>query len=285
MAVVAAAPLSAQESSLPVTAQPLTSADEQAIAAHLDPLVDDLEHGDPAKAQRARDLIAAPVRGPASVSFRLYYSGRLDDAIARMVAPTADPWRAGLALSVAGAVATDPMLGVILGALDDPRPAVRLAAARELGTTLEQVDADNDAIQDARLDAALRRAQRALEQEPSVHVAGTLALALAGPETPALQDRALAAMARGFGAWLDARGPAGEPDAEETLLTTINVLRVARMRYVNRQIRGGAPAELTDAVLALARAARAAAGRAVDHADLADRASAVADALTQLAQG
>jgi len=265
--------------------------DQAAVSAYIDRFDEALTSGTASAAQRARDAIIGPVRGSTSVSFRLYYGGLLTDTVRAMTGPDTDPWRVQLGLAVAGAVATDPMLEVILGAMTDSRPAVRLAAARDLGALLHQVDLDRDAIQNARLTRAIEHARDTLAQEPSVFVAAEIAKALASPtHTPEIQDQTLVAMCKGFAAWLDAAQNQNPKATNETLIVTLGALRSARAQFVARQIAGGAPPTLADAVRLLADSALAA-GRTVladaGHGDrvreLADRVTSVADAVRLLA--
>lgn len=289
---IGAPPTRGQQGDLPVDAQPLSAADEAAVQAYVNQNVSGLTSADHARAQAARDRLMDPALAKTSVGFRLYYSQRLADALGRMISPSEDPWRAQLAMSVAGAVATDSTLALLLKALDDPRPAVRLAAARELGTLLDQVDQDGRAaVQQARIGPAIATLRDALINEREALVAGELAKALGAPtRTPALQNLALASMCTGMARWI--ASPASDRDPFESVVASLRAVKTAKDQLIRRQIKGDAPKPLNDAAATLADATLGYARSVVnnpsldrDGRTLAGRLQDAATSLSQLATG
>lgn len=282
------------QTGLPVSSLTLSPSDQNSIRSYIQQHTPGLSSGAHTQAQTARDRLIEPVLGAASVEFRLYYSQQILPALEQTIRESADPWRVQLALTVVGAVATDAALELALGMIDDTRPAVRLAAAREHATLLDQVDQNRAAIQQARLTAAVQRIARALAEEDDPLVAGEFVKALATPvRTPALQNETLPAMCINLAAWLDANTPDAPADVlTEAVSISLRAVKVARDQLVRRQIAGDAPRALNEAATRLASAAGALAQRAANDAalreddrTLARRLADASKSLTDLARG
>lgn len=294
-----AAPV-AQGQSLPATvvsAQPLTSQDQQAVQRFVQPLLENLTSSNHVTAQGARDRLIEPVRGETSVSFRIYYSQLVMPWLQRMVGPQADPQRSQLAMTVAAYLATDAARTLLVGQLDDPRATVRYGAARELAVLIENIDAGQgrSAVQQDALDGFFNQLRQAIANEEEMLVATALASALAKPTVnQSLQDAALTAMCAGMAEQIKMRANEAPDAAEpyELIVATLRTMRDANARLINRQIAGGAPAPLNRAAADFASAVKEFSAAIDDHPALdangevlAGRLEAAADNLLQITSG
>lgn len=251
------------QSTLPDTilqAQPPTAQDEAAVRRYIEGPLKSLIHGDPAEAQSARDRLAAPVLRTTSVAFRIFYSQQVltQSLELLIIGPQSDPQRAQLALSVAGAIATDAGLMLLKQGLDDPRIPVRFGAARELGVLLSQLDKDQSAIQQARIPGLIESLKMALSNEANFFVASELAKALVAPVIkPSIVVPSLTAMCQGMADQISRRQPTADvaPDPYEQVVVILRANKDAQERLIQREILGDVPKELKDAAARFAAAA------------------------------
>lgn len=282
------------QTGLPVGALTLSPADQGSVRAYIQQHSPTLISGPHTQAQSARDRLVEPVLGDASVEFRLYFGQQIIPTLRDIIADHTDPWRVQLALAVAGAIATDAALELTLEAADDDRPAVRLAAAREIATLLEQADLGRAAIQQARLTAAIETLTATLAEETETLVAGEIAKALATPtRTASLQNQTLPAMCVSLAAWLDTNTPDSSGDALlEAVSITLRAVKVTREQLVRRLRTGDSPRAINDAATRLGTSAGALAQHALrddslsdDGRTLARRLADAAETLTDIAAG
>jgi hypothetical protein len=276
-------------------ASPLSSVDQNTVKQYVQQAVDDLLSSDSAKAQDARDALVKPVLKETSIGFRLYYSDLALPKLAALFAPGADAQRAQLAMTVAGAIATDAAADRLHKALGDPRAAVRFGAARELGVLLGQVDKGKAAMQADRARTTVSILAMALTGEKNIFVASELAKALAVPvNTEALQDAALTALCDGMADQASSRQAraANSDDAVEEIIVFLRAISSAQESLIKRQISGNPSPNLNVAAGRLAAesqkyADEAMANRKLDGEGrtLVDRLQNAAENLRDLATG
>ncbi len=252
------------QAGLPINSLTLSPSDQNSIRSYIQQHTPGLSSGPHTQAQTARDRLIEPVIGAASVEFRLYYSQQILPTIDQVIRESTDPWRLQLSLTVVGAVATDAALELALRIIDDDRPAVRLAAAREYATLLDQADQNRAAIQQARLTTAVQRIARALAEEHDPLVAGEFVKALATPfRTASIQNETLPAMGVSLAAWLDTNSPdSSGDDLLEAVSMTLRAVKVTRDQLIRRHRAGDSPLAINDAATRLAVSAGSLAQRA-----------------------
>lgn len=273
------------------SAQPLSASDQTMVAGFVQQALADLASSDASEAQGARDRLSAPVLGPTSVSFRIYYSQQVMPRLESMLSPNVDPHQAQLILTVAGAVSTDASLALLINAMDDDRAAIRFGAARELGVLLGQVDRGQAITQQDRVARMITTLRQTLVAEPDLFVASEIAKALVTPVlTQTLVDQGLESMCLAMADRLDAQRDGATPS--EQVAAILRAVKDARDRLIARQIEGKTPKSLDDAAARFASAARAfsvaIAGDASlddDSATLNSRLQIAANSLRQLATG
>ncbi|MBX3357797.1 MAG: hypothetical protein KF745_05145 [Phycisphaeraceae bacterium] len=148
----------------------LTESDRQSIRSCVNTIKDGLA-GDDTQVRRARSAIVDLFRARnASVAFRVELGRMIEPVLAPLVADKRELVAAN-ALQVAGEVGTQACLTLALRAMDDPRPAVRYAAAYACKLTFEGLrDPTGAAVQAADVARALREiaGRMATEKDPRV---------------------------------------------------------------------------------------------------------------------
>ena len=256
-----------------LTAQPLTSQDEQAIQAFVTPLLNDLLNGEAPDAQAARTALVTPALGETSVGFRLYYSQQLLPEIQEAAGFGADPQRMQLLMSVAGAVATDAARAMLLDAIEDERVVVRFGAAREFGVLLEQIDKGQGhaAINQGAVTATIDELQEWLANEPNPLVASAIAKAMASPsQTQSLKIQSLTAMCTSMARQADRRAAnlAQRDDVFEDVVALLRIFGPVQQNLIQLQIEGQAPQSLNDAAAQFASASARFADEALNNPNL-----------------
>lgn len=274
-------------------AQPMSASDQSKVADYVQTQLVDLSSSDTSRAQAARDRLLTPVLGPTSVSFRLYYSQQALPTLEAMLQGTrvVELHRAQLILTVAGAIASEASLTLILKGMEDDRAAVRFGAAREIGVLLGQVDSGQATVQQDRLPQLISQLRQTLATDPDLFVASEIAKALVTPEqTQSLLDMGLEAMCLGMADRLEAG--IGDANPSEKVTATLRAIKDARDRLIDRQIQGAESEKLNQAADRFAQAATSFA-RAIasdpaltaDSVTLNNRLLIVADNVHQLAVG
>jgi len=211
-------PTAAQLPEALIERQPLQPADERQVREYVAGLLQALASNDPQTSQQARDRLLDPLTGTGhqpSTSFRLFYSGELTPRLRNLIGSNDKERVVRSSLRLAGALSTDAAVGLLLDALEADRPAVRYAAALELGRTLENVAARRAAVSENRVDQIFRTLQEARAREASSHVLESLILGLARParrDNAQLHERAMIVMARGVSEQLERRRINWPPD-------------------------------------------------------------------------
>ncbi len=152
-----------------------------AIEQHASTWAPQLADADASTASNARDRLTQPLTSSsASVAFRLAYSGVLTPQLTGLAASPEIGARLG-ALRVAGMLATDESSAIVLGAMTDDEPSVRLFAAAQLGETL----------------AASRTGAPALTPEGADEIVRALGEMIASADSPLEAAAAVRALAVG----------------------------------------------------------------------------------------
>ncbi len=257
-----AAPSLAQSSlsAAVLSAQPLSSQDQQTISAYVDSYVRNIESGDAASAQAARDRLVDPALSETSVGFRLYFSQQVMPTIQRIVGQNPDAQQMQIVMSIAGAIATDPARTILVDAIQDPRAAVRFGAAREFGTLLNQIDKGQgfSAINQGAVDPLVGSLGDWLASEPNILIAAEISKALGTPsQTRDLKVRSLTAMCNAMATQAQRRlaNAANNANVFEEIVAMLRVVGEVQPKLIQLQIEGGAPAPLNEAASRFAQVA------------------------------
>jgi len=206
----------------------------QQIQEYADRAAGDLSAQDPVRIRDARNHLLAPLADPlVGVPFRLEYSRQLTPRL-ESLAQDARPIVAVNALRIAGDLATDRSVEVLLGQLENKDASVRLSAAAGLGRVFEAMRETAPAINPQSATRLMERAAERVVAEPEAHVADALVRALLAAaaverdEFPGLRPRALElASARVADRVKAMGGQAPTPAGIDTILRTLSAASIA----------------------------------------------------------
>lgn len=223
----------------------LSAADADAIDAFLDAVLPDLGDDDLATRRAAHRALLDPLAGTPSPSFRIQYGAKLKGVMTRLAA-SAEENDAVFGVLLAGQLATVDGHAVVLTALDDPRAAVRYAAARGVRVQLASLASPPAALGDQHREAltAALADRVALERDPVV-LDGLLT---AATESVARDDPWCNALLQTLSEALAQNVNTGEPGALGRTRAYLRLVGAAQLHFRNHV--GSLPASLgTDAAL------------------------------------
>ena len=174
------------------------SSDAQ-VTAYVSERLGGLSSAEPMAIRQARiDLLAPLHRAEVDGSFRLKYSGALQQGGLATLATDSDDRVAINAIVVAGELATQLSVSILEHALGDDREAIRYEAARSMGLLLSAYDTGDAAIPANQIDSVFRSIESQFKSEASVQVVDALIVALATPgDDPQFRTRCVRAMCDG----------------------------------------------------------------------------------------
>jgi hypothetical protein len=243
----------------------LGDAARQQIQAYVERVIGDLSAQDPVRIRDARNHLLLPLSDrEVGVPFRLEYSRQLCPRLEGL-AQDSRPIVAVNALRIAGDLATDRSVEILLSHLEHKEASIRLASAAGLARVFEAMRDTAPAMDAQSALRLLNRAADRLAAEPEPHVADALARALLAAGSvekdgfASLRPEALRLSATRVADRIKAKGGAIPSSAEiDTILRTLSTLSVAlaedNTRPVARRFSEGAvkaAARLADESLGL----------------------------------
>ncbi len=204
------------------------------IQAYVDRVIADLSAQDPVRIRDARNHLLMPLSDPqVGVPFRLEYSRQLCPRL-EVLAQDARPIVAVNALRIAGDLATDRSVEILLSQLEHREASIRLASASGLARAFEAMRDTAPAIDQQAAARLLNRCAERLVLEKEPHVADALARAILAASAierdgfPTLRAEALQLSAARVADRIKALGGNAPSPAEvDTILRTLSTLSVA----------------------------------------------------------
>ncbi len=148
-----ATPVLAQPAALDnaiITATQMDAAARSTVEAYAEGWSQRLRSRDANEREAARRALLTPLHGEPTPAFRIQYGSRLKNDLTRLA--EGDESQTLFAAELSGRLATVDAHAVVLDLLDDPRPAVRYAAARAARLQLEAIDNPPAALNDQHRD-------------------------------------------------------------------------------------------------------------------------------------